>query len=153
MRRLGVWSFIKWFHHGFPERSVTPNFLWISFFYLAFFIILLIDDAAEADAGWRVSGKKNEGLGAGSPVAPQILPSGDGRRVYVASIHQPILGVISTLGDAQRQEIQLSAMAHQLVLTPDGKHVIVSHAQSDAVSVICTESLKVVADRVSTQLS
>lgn len=116
-------------------------------------MILLIDDAAQADAGWRVSGKKNEGLGAGSPAAPQILPSGDGRRLYVASISHPILWVISTLGDAQRQEIQLSAMAHQLVLTPDGKHVIVSHAQSDAVTVICTESLRVVADRVSTLIS
>jgi hypothetical protein len=73
---------------------VTPNFLLVSFFYLAFFIILLIDDAAEADAGWRMSGKKNEGLGAGSPVAPQILPSGDGRRLYVASIRQPILAVV-----------------------------------------------------------
>ena len=131
---------------------MTPNFLLVSFFYLAFFIILLIDDAAEADAGWRMSGKKNEGLGAGSPVAPQILPSGDGRRLYVASIRQPILAVVSTLGDAQRQEIQLSAMAHQLVLTPDGKHVIVSHAQSDAVTVICTESLSVVVDRVSTPI-
>jgi hypothetical protein len=43
-------------------------------------------------------------------------------------------------------------MAHQLVLTPDGKHVIVSHAQSDAVTVICAESLRVVVDRVSTPI-
>ena len=132
---------------------MTPNLLYLSLFYLAILTLLLVDDAAEAEASWSPAGKKNETLGAGSALAPQILTSVDGSRVYVASIRQPILAVVSTLGDAQRQEIQLSAMAHQLVLTPDGKHVIVSHAQSDAVTVICAESLKVVADRVSAQIS
>jgi hypothetical protein len=39
---------------------VTPSFLSVSVLYLAIFIILLIDDTA--DAGWQPS-EKNEGIG------------------------------------------------------------------------------------------
>lgn len=112
--------------------------------YLTFFIILLVDDAGSQGATWAVSISQNKGVSGPSLASPRMLSSRDGDQIFVASLHEPRLTVVSTTDAGQHREISLPSVAHHLMLTPDGKYLIAGHPQTDAVTVISTESLSVV---------
>lgn len=112
--------------------------------YLTFFVILLVDDAGSQGATWAGSISQNKGVPGPSLAAPRILSSCDGDQIFVASLHEPRLTVVSTTDACQYREISLPSVAHHLMLTPDGKYLIAGHPQTDAFTVISTESLSVV---------
>ena len=103
-----------------------------------------MDDAGSQGATWAVSISQNKGVSGPSLASPRMLSSRDGDQIFVASLHEPRLTVVSTTDAGQHREISLPSVAHHLMLTPDGKYLIAGHPQTDAVTVISTESLSVV---------
>ena len=120
------------------------NLFFVFCLYLTFFIILLMDDAGSQGATWTGSISQNKGVPGTSLSSPRMLSSRDGDHIFVASLCEPRLTVVSTTDACQHREISLPSVAHHLMLTPDGKYLIAGHPRTDAVTVISTESLSVV---------
>ncbi len=112
--------------------------------YLTFFIILLMDDAGSQGATWSGSVSQNKSVPGTFLASPRMVSSRDGNQIFVASLREPRLTVVSTMDACQHREIILPFVAHHLMLTPDGKYLIAEHPQTDTVTVISTESLSVV---------
>lgn len=107
--------------------------------YLTFFFILLMDDVGNQGATWAGSISQNKGVSGPSLASPRMLSSRDGDQIFVASLREPRLTVVSTTDAGQHREISLPSVAHHLMLTPDGKYLMAGHPQTDAFHVIALQ--------------